>query len=253
MTSIPIGAIIVATLFGSALLAMLVARLLPDHHLSPETKSVVSVSTAVVGTLSALVLGLFISTANTSFMAKDQNVTEVSTDVIGLDRLLRRYGAEAQDVRVLLRQYTAAILQDLFPKDRSRPPELENYATLSILEELQTKILALKPANDTQTWLQAQALQVAAAIMTARWQLVQEDASRTPQQLLVLMMFWFAVIFASFGLFAPRNITAIVAILLCSIGIGSAIRMTTELQSPFTGFIRISSAPMVHALDVIGR
>ncbi len=253
MTSIPIGAIIAGTLFGSALLAMLVARLLPGHHLSPETKSVVSVSTAVVGTLSALVLGLFISTANTSFMAKGQNITEISTDVISLDRLLQRYGAETEDIRVTLRRYTAAILHDLFPQDHDRPPKLENYASLSILEELQTKILALKPANDTQTWLQAQALQVTAAMMTARWQLVQEDASRAPQQLLVLMMFWFAVIFASFGLFAPRNITAIVAILLCSIGIGSAIRMATELQLPFTGLIRISNAPMVHALDVIGQ
>ena len=69
MSAVPIGVIIVAILFGSALLAMVAARFLPDHHLSPETKSVVSVSMAVVGTLSALVLGLLMSTANTSFTA----------------------------------------------------------------------------------------------------------------------------------------------------------------------------------------
>src|SRR5579872_2097701 len=110
MSSIPIGTIIVAALFGSALLAMLIARLLPEHHLNPETKGVVSVSTAVVGTLSALVLGLFISTANTSFMAKHLNATEIATDVINLDRLLQRYGREAQDIRVVLWDYATATL-----------------------------------------------------------------------------------------------------------------------------------------------
>jgi hypothetical protein len=51
MSSVPIGAIIVAILFGSALLTMVAARFLPDHHLSPETKSVVSVSMAVISPL----------------------------------------------------------------------------------------------------------------------------------------------------------------------------------------------------------
>jgi hypothetical protein len=62
---IPISVIIVITLFGSSLVAMFAARFLPEHHLGPENKSVVSVSVAVVGTLSALVVGLLISTANT--------------------------------------------------------------------------------------------------------------------------------------------------------------------------------------------
>ena len=102
--SIPIGVIIVAILFGSALLSMGAARFLPEHHLTPETKSVVSVSVAVVGTLSALVVGLLISNSNTSFTAKSQEVTQISADVINLDRMLRRYGPAAQDIRVLLEQ-----------------------------------------------------------------------------------------------------------------------------------------------------
>ena len=99
--SVPIGVIIDVILFGSALLAMAAARFLPEHHLSPETKGVVSVSVAVVGTLSALVVGLLISNSNTSFTAKSQEVTQISADVINLDRMLRRYGPEAQDIRVL--------------------------------------------------------------------------------------------------------------------------------------------------------
>lgn len=42
-------------------------------------------------------------------------------------------------------------------------------------------------------------------------------------------------------------------LLLCSIGVGSAIGMMIELQTPFQGLIRISSAPMAHTLEAIGR
>jgi len=89
--------------------------------------------------------------------------------------------------------------------------------------------------------------------MAARWRLGQEDLSKTPSLLMVLVLFWFVIVFASFGLFAPRNATSIVAIFLCSVGIGSAIRMTTELQKPFEGLIRTPSTPLAHALDVISR
>jgi len=253
MSSISIGLIIVAILFGSALLAMSAARFLTEHHLSTETKSVVSVSMAVVGTLSALVLGLLISTANTSYTAKTQQVMQMSADVIGIERLLRRYGPETQDIHTLLRRYVAAKLQDLFPANPDQFPNLDNEATVSLLEELQNKILALHPASDTQRWLQSQALQLATQAMVTRWELGEEHLSKTPAPLVVLVVFWFAILFASFGLFAPANIISITAILLCSVGVGTAIRMLTELQTPFHGLIHISSALLVHAQEVISH
>jgi hypothetical protein len=253
MISIPIGAIIVAILFGSAMLSALVGRWLPEHHVTAETKNVVSVSMAVVGTLGALVLGLLISTANTSFTTKQQQVNHISAELTHLDRLLRRYGPEAQEVRALLRSYTAAKLQDLFPEDSRQRRDLENISTISTLEEVEKKILALTPGNETQRWLQTQSLQLAGAVEATRWQLIAESESKSPFSLVLLLLFWFAIVFGSFGLFAPRNMTAVTAMLLCSIGIGSAIRMTTELQTPFQGLIRISSAPLTHALEEMSR
>jgi hypothetical protein len=253
MSTIYVGLVIVSILFGSALLAIGIARLLPEHHLSAETKSVVSISMAVIGTLSALVLGLLISTANTLYTTKAERVTQISADVISLDRLLRRYGSEAQDIRALLRNYVAAKLQDLFPQNRDQLPNLDNEATVSLLEQLQNKILAVHPASDTQRWLQSQALQLAAEAMATRWELGEEHLIKTPAVLAALVVFWFAILFASFGLFAPANIVSITAIFLCSVGVGTAIPMMTELQTPFHGLIRISSAPLLHALDVISH
>lgn len=251
---VPIGMIIVAILFGSALLAIVAARFLPEHHLSPETKGVVTVSAAIVGTLSALVVGLLISTSNASFTAKSQQVTQISAEVITLDRILRRYGPEAQDIRILLRQYTTAERQDLFPTNSNQTPNLENNTTIAVLEEMQDKVLALTPTTARQRWLQPKAVDLLGTLMAARWQLGQaESASGIPLPLLLLVMFWFTIIFVSFGLFAPRNMTAIAMLFLCAVGIGTAIRMTTELQEPFVGLIRISSMPLTQALNVISR
>ena len=123
-------------------------------------------------------------------------------------------------------------------------------ATISLLEELQNRIFpTLAPAGSKQQWLQAQALQITDAMEKTRWLLVEESASKTPLLLMVLVLFWLAIIFVSFGLFAPRNMTAIAVILLCSIGVGSAIRITTELQISSQGLIRISSAPLALALQ----
>lgn len=253
MNLVPIGALTIVILFGSAMIALVVARFLPPHHLSAESKSVVSASIAVVGTLSALVLGLFLSTGNSSFLAKNQKVAQLSTDIIGLDRLLRRYGSEAQDIRALLRRYAAAQLQDLFPQNSAQAPDFSNNATLSELESLQDKILALTPTNDTQRWLQSQAVQITGTLTATRWQLVQENASKTPPEITELIMFWFVIIFAGFGLFAPRNLMTITALFLCALGIGSAIRMATELYTPFQGLIRIPDASLEHAVEVIDR
>ncbi len=250
---VPIGAIIVAILFGSALVAMAVSRFLPPEHLNSETKSVVSVSAAVVGTMSALVVGLLISSSNASFTSTTQQVTQISADALDLDRLLRRYGPEAQDLRGLLRRYTAARLENLFPKDTNHSPDLEDVTSLAMLEELQDKVLALNPSNPAQRWLQPAAEQLIGKMMTSAWQLGQANLNKTPLPLLVLVMFWFTVIFASFGLFAPRNITAVVMIFFSAAAIGGAIRMTTELQKPFDGVARVSSVPLTQALDIMGR
>ena len=50
-----IGLIVFVLVFGSALLAMLVHRALPEHHLSADSKDVVKLGIALIATMSALV------------------------------------------------------------------------------------------------------------------------------------------------------------------------------------------------------
>ena len=73
-------AVILAGAFGGAM----VRRHVPHHQLTEETKSLVSVSMAVVATISALVLGLLLSNANSSFNAVQGQVTSLSAEILRL-------------------------------------------------------------------------------------------------------------------------------------------------------------------------
>lgn len=82
--------------------------------------------------------------------------------------------------------------------------------------------------------------------------IAQADSS-IPSVLLAVLVFWIAVIFLSFGLFAPRNATVLAALLVCAMSVSGSIFLLLELNSPFDGAIRISSAPMRDALARLGR
>src|SRR3954447_6546758 len=132
MSHFSIGLVSFVGIFGGALLGLIAARRLPGRHLSAETQTAVTVSVAVIGTLSALVLGLMITAANSSFSVRSGEVRELSLQLIRMDRNLRRYGPEAEDTRAKLRQWAIAKTQQLFPeKGRTN---LSSQQTIVMLE-----------------------------------------------------------------------------------------------------------------------
>jgi hypothetical protein len=100
--SLIIGLMVFAVILAGAFAGWEIRKRLPAHHLTDETKSLVSVSMAVVATISALVLGLLISNANTSFSALGGEVTTLSAQILRLDQILRRYGPETDPARMTL-------------------------------------------------------------------------------------------------------------------------------------------------------
>jgi hypothetical protein len=130
---------------------------------------------------------------------------------------------------------------------------VDSEPTLAVLETLQDRVLALAPADEARRWLQAQALQITGAMLQTRWLLVQQSGTAIPFPLLALLVFWLSILFASFGLFAPRNITALLALFLCAVAVSGAVLMILDMETPFGGVIRISSMPMRHALEAISR
>jgi fluoride ion exporter CrcB/FEX len=82
--------------FGGALLGVLFRTMLPEEHLSSDTKDVVKLGIALIATMAALVLGLLIASAKSTYDTRRNQLLQVSTDIILLDRILANYGAETR-------------------------------------------------------------------------------------------------------------------------------------------------------------
>jgi hypothetical protein len=245
------GLIAFVAIFSGALIGIFAARALPESHLSNESRNAVTVSAAIVGTLSALVIGLMISTANSSFSTRSREVTKIAVDLVLMNRMMQRYGPDASDVRAKVRTYATAIMQELFAPagELSEPTE----ATIRMMETTQDSILSLVPTDERQRWLRSQALTLSEGLQEARWLLAEEADSNIPTPFLILLIFWLTLVFASFGLFAPPNTSVIVVLCLCSIAVSGGITMILELDSPSSGLVRISPEPMRKALAEIMR
>jgi hypothetical protein len=237
-----IGVLVFGALLGGAFLGRHVRERVPADHLTDETKNLVSVSMAVVATLSALVLGLLISNANTAFTRLGGYVTALSARILRLDHILRRYGPDAEPARDTLLQYAERKAEDLFPD--SSDVHLGNPSTYELLQRVEELLLSLKPANRRDEWWLGQALTLAGKIGDTRWLLAQQLGQGTPKAFVALLVFWLSLLFASFGLFAPRNLIASVTLPLCALVVAGAIFMILELEQGLGGIIRVSSDPM---------
>jgi hypothetical protein len=253
MKFVEVGLFVLAILFCGALLGMLISRMLPERHLSSETKALISALMAVIGTLSALVLGLLLATANGSFGVRNQEVMQISANMIRLDRLLRRYGPAADQSREILRQYAAMKTRDLFPEGARSRPNVDDPQTIALIEDVEDRLLALKPGNNSQQWLQTQALHLVNEVATARWALVGQSSTGVPRAFLVILGFWLLIVFVNFGLFAPPNALTIAALFVCAVAVSGAFQLVVDMDAPFQGTVRISSTPMHHALEELSR
>jgi len=245
-----VGVIIFAVVLAGAFAGWAMRQRLPEHHLTDETKSVVSVSMATVATISALVLGLLISNANSSFSALGGEVTTLSAQLLRLDRILSRYGSDADQARQTLREYANQKAGDLFPED-SEDVQLNNPSTYQLLQQLEDEMLELKPANARDQWWLAQAMTLAGKIGDARWLISQQVGQGTPKAFVGLLAFWLTSLFVSFGLFSPRNVTTALFLTLCAMAVAGAVGMILELEKGFGSIVHISPEPMRQAVKAL--
>ena len=133
LTPVNVGVIVFAIILTGAFAGWAANEYLPDYQLTEATRTLVSVSMAIVATISALVLGLLISNANSSFITRAGEVTALSADILRLEQMLRRYGPEADTARRTLRQYAEHKTADLFPED-PRDVDLCNRSTYELLQ-----------------------------------------------------------------------------------------------------------------------
>jgi hypothetical protein len=251
MSDALVGVIIFGLLFGGALFGMLLAWALPTQHLSTESRDVIRVVMAMLATLSAVVLGLLTGAAINSLAEKEGELRRAGVQFIMLDRTLADYGPETDAARGLLKQTLADRISQIWPADGG-DVILDALGGGPGIRLVQKEIFALTPATDEQRWLQANALQYAKSIAESRWTTVEQISSRFPWAFFLTVVGWLAIIFISFGLFAPRNGSVVAAFFLASISLAGAIFMILEMDQPYGGAVRIPSTALTVALEQLG-
>ena len=254
MSSLTISCIVFACIFGGILLGMILRAVLPEKHLSAETKDLLKLGMGLVGTMTALVLGLLIASAKSSFDTQRNGLAQLSANLIMLDRTLAHYGPETKEAREMLHASVADLLQHTWPQEDPQAGQAaQKSGTEGKYEGLYEKIQELTPKDDSRRALQAQALKIGTDIAQTRWLLFAQKGSSIPTPFLVVMVCWVVLILASFSLLAPPNATVLITLLVCALVVSSAIFLILELDRPLDGMIQISSAPLRNALEQLGR
>ena len=253
MTPIEITSIVFPCAFSAALLGMFLRGVTPEHHLNADSKDVIKLGIGLIATMTALVLGLMIATAKSSYDTQNEAVKHTAAKVLLLDRMLANYGPETKEARELLRRTVASRLEAIWPKDRSERARLDAPEAMFTERGIEARILQLSPQNDAQRWLQSQALRVEGDIMETRWLVLGSLGSSIALPFLVVVVFWLTIIFGSFGLLAPRNATVVAVLLLCALSVAGSFFLILEMDRPFEGLMKISSAPLRYTLAHLGQ
>ncbi|WP_051979323.1 hypothetical protein [Edaphobacter aggregans] len=206
-------------IFGGAIVGMILRRVLPDHHLRDDSRDVIKLATGLVGTISALVLGLLIASAKGSY---DAQTTE-----------------------------TEKILDQSWSKNGTRAYRLDTASIGGGV--LYDKIQALNPSDELQRSIKSQALSLTVNIGQLCMLMYEQATLVVSKPLLVIMVFWLTVTFVIWGLLAPPNGTVIAVMLASALSASGAILLILEMYSPYEGFIRVADAPLRAALAHLGH
>ena len=253
MTSLTIGLISAGCVFGGVLLGMLLQKVLPEHHLDTPSKDTVKVGAGMLATLTALVLGLLVSSAKSSFDAVNAGIAQTGAKVLLVDHILADYGPETKEVREQLRHIVASVIERIWPAKKTGAGGLRALESGDAAKILQDKLRELTPRNDLQKSLLAQASQISSDVLQTRLLLLEGQQNTLPASFLVLLIFWLTGLFITFGLFAPRNGTVLAVLLICALSVSSAIFLVLEMDRPLDGFIKASNAPLRKAVELIGK
>src|SRR5262245_54677412 len=82
MSSLAISGIVFACIFGGMILGTLLRAILPEKHPSVESKDLVKLGMGLIGTMTALVLGLLVAPAKSSFDTQRNRLAQLAGNLM---------------------------------------------------------------------------------------------------------------------------------------------------------------------------
>ena len=253
--------LIVVLLCSSAGLGMFISPRLPLAHRARETVEMMTLTIGMLVTFAALVLGLITASVKTGYDDAVHSRQEYALQLTELDRCLRNYGPGADAARTYIRSYTAAAIATIWPSE-PRPvdvpyPDTSGMHNLIITGEVPAhaglEISRFSPTDASQARIAENCRQDYRDVLRARFSVLETKNARLSAPFYRILVFWLMIIFASFGLVAPRHSLSLISIALCAVSLSTAIFVIFDLSRPYDGLFAMSSAPMRTALDSMLR
>jgi Protein of unknown function (DUF4239) len=244
-----IGLIAFCCIFGAGLLGFLLRNVLPAAHRSEETHKAVLTTMNVVAILAALVLGLMVASTKSNFDTRSREIETFSANLTLLDGELTHFGDEGKAIRTQLRAFTAQKLAQTWPSSRSLTPMMDEAHTTQMLDAIEDRIRDLTPQSTIQYFARRSALHFVTDLKRTGRLLAVQQSDVTPRPFLVVVIFWLAMLFLAYALFAPLNATVVAALIVAAFSVSIAVNLIYDMDHPFAGFVRVSPASMEQALE----
>lgn len=259
--------LIVVLLCSSAGLGMFISPRLPPAHRARETVEMMTLVIGLLVTFAALVLGLITASAKREYDDAVHYRQEYALQLTELDRCLRNYGPGADAARAYVRSYTAANIASAWP---SEPPPVgvpypdtsgmhnlfitgEVPALADLMNHAGLEISQFSPTDASQARIAEHCRQDYRDVLRARLSALETKNASLSAPFYQILVFWLMIIFASFGLTAPRHSLSVISIALCAVSLSSAIFVIVDLSRPYDGLFAISSVSMRTALESMLR
>jgi hypothetical protein len=239
--------------FGAALAALFVRSRLPTQHLEGDSKDVVKLVLGLVATITALVLGLLISSAHSAYDAQESELQQLGVHLYQIDRILAHFGPDAAKERQALRDMVAADVARIW-ENQGGAAAMHSPLTAQVeAEALFDSVASLTPKTDLQRFGQNRALQLLSSVGETRRLLAEQSSGALSRPFLIVLVSWASVLFFGFGLMSRFNVTVVGALFVGALSVAGAIFLILEMNQPFAGWMRVSSAPLQNALAQMGR
>jgi hypothetical protein len=246
-----IAVILFVIFVSAALFGRYVRRYLPEAHLSADSRDAVKLAMGLVATMTALVLGLLVSSAKDGYDTKRSEVIQMAAKVAFLDRVLAIYGPEGAQARQELRDIIADSVKRIWPTNQSSQTELSPNREAG--NAVFVTVQQLSPHTDAQRALKAQVTTLMVDLGQLRLLLVAQSIPSISKPMLIILVSWLVVIFFGFSVIAPPNATTTLALVASAFSVACAIFLILELDQPFGGLIHIPNEPLIKVMNHIGK
>jgi hypothetical protein len=251
VNSTTVGLLVFICTFGASLLAIAVRRHIPAQHMEGDSKDVVKLILGLIATLTALVLGLLISTGYSAYQVQQTEVQQLGVHLFQVDRSLALFGPETRGQRDELRKMVTRLVLRVWPTEGAATPASGNLQQEG--ENLFGGIAALTPKSELQRLAQSRVLQLLENIGQIRQIMILQSQAELSRPILVALLFWVTALFGGFGVLARFNVTVITALFIGSLSIAGTVFLIVEMSQPYSGWVQISSAPLHAVLAQMGQ